>query len=457
MLSFQTVTKTLEGDSDQGSRSARSVAERSAELTDPAGAAAPRSPAGPRCAAALEHLPRQAYAGGVGDSELVALPVGFERFHRRDFINYQLNRAHALGFADRRELFDAAAHVRSMDDCVPVFETFSDRAAAEGRYRQATGHARIAEFFTPPRSEQKRHRYRRYRELFDTAFAGAAGARHEVPYAGAALPAYALPAAGAPAGGTVLLHGGSDSVIEEFLPVCQRVAAAGFDVIAFEGPGQGGARTVHGLTAEHDWEKPVAAVLDHFHLDRADLIGISMGGYWALRAAGHESRVHRVVAWPPVYDWLHRVPPVLRAPVRTMVRHRGFMGWSVRTRARVSPTLRMVVDQVLHMLDSTDPADVPEWFLGMNAGHLDSGRVRQDVLLMCGEHDAFQPPALARAQARALTGARSVTTRTFTRAEQADQHCQMGNLELACQVLTAWLSSAGAGVDDSGPRPDASP
>ncbi|MFE7630379.1 alpha/beta hydrolase family protein [Kocuria sp. NPDC057446] len=393
----------------------------------------------------------------MGDPGLVALPVGFERFHRRDFINYQLNRAHALGFADRRELFDAAAQVRAMEDCVPVFKTWSSRAAAEGRFRQATGHARIAEFFTPPRSEQKTDRYRRYLQLFDTAFAGAGIVRHEVPYAGAALPAYALPAAGSPPGGTVLLHGGFDSVIEEFFPVCQRVAAAGFDVVAFEGPGQGGARTLHGLTSDHDWEKPVAAVLDHFELDRAALVGISMGGYWALRAAGREPRLHRVVAWPPVYDWLHRVPPVLRAPVRTMARHRGFMSRSVRTRARVSPTLRAVVEQVLYILDSDDPADVPEWFLGMNAGHLDSGRVRQDVLLMCGEHDAFQPPALARAQARALTGARSVTTRMFTRAEQADQHCQMGNLELACQVLTTWLSSAGVSVDDSGPWPTASP
>ncbi|WP_298585626.1 alpha/beta fold hydrolase [uncultured Kocuria sp.] len=393
----------------------------------------------------------------MANPELVALPVGFERFHRRDFINYQLNRAHALGFADRQELFDAAAHVRSMDDCAPVFESLSSRAAAEDRARQAAGYARIAEFFTPPRTVQKRDRYLRYLELFDTAFADAAIDRHEVPCAGAALPAYALPAAEPPAGGTVLLHGGFDSLIEEFFPICQRIAAAGFDVIAFEGPGQGGARTVHELTFDHDWEKPVAAVLDHFRLDRAALVGISMGGYWALRAAGREPRIEQVVAWPPVYDWLHRVPPVLRAPVRAMVRHRDFMRWSVRTRARLSPTLRAVVDQVLYMLDSDDPADVAEWFLGMNAGHLDSGRVRQDVLLMCGEHDAFQPPSLTRAQAQALTAARSVTTRMFTRAEQADQHCQMGNLELACQVLTTWLRSVEANVDASEPQPGPSP
>ena len=379
----------------------------------------------------------------MGDPGLVTLPVGFERFHRRNFINYQLNRAYSLGFADRHELIDAAAHVGSMDDCVPVFEALSGRAAAAARPRHAAGYARIAEFFTPPRSAEKLDRYRRYLQLIDAAFADAVIVRHDIPYAGAALPAYSLPAAGTPTGGTVLLHGGFESLIEEFFPICQRVAAAGFDVIAFEGPGQGGARTLRGLTFDHDWEKPVGAVLDHFRLDRAALVGISMGGYWALRAAGREPRIHSVVAWPPVYDWLYRLPPVVRSPVRTMVRHRRFMRWSVRTRARLFPTLRVVVDQVLYMLDSEDPADAAEWFLGMNAGHLDSGRVTQDVLLMCGEHDAFQPPALARAQAQALIAARSVTTRMFTRAEQADQHCQMGNLELACEGLTPWLRTYG--------------
>lgn len=378
----------------------------------------------------------------MSDPELVALPAGFERFHRRDFVNYQLNRAHALGFADRQELVDAAAGVRSFDDCVSVFEALAGRASAEARHRNAAGYARIAEFFTSPRSAEKTNRYRRFLKLFDTAFADAPLVRHEIPYAEAALRAYSLPSSGTPTGETVLLFGGFDSLIEEFLPICERVAAAGFDVIAFEGPGQGGARALHGLTFDHDWEKPVCTVLDHFSLDRASLVGISMGGHWALRAAGREPRIRRVVAWPPVYDWLHLVPSVLRVPVRTMVQHRRFMRWSVRTRARLSPTLRFVVERVLYMLDSDDPADVAEWFLGMNADHLDSGRVHQDVLLMCGEHDAFQPPILTQAQAQALVAARSVTTRIFTRAEQADQHCQMGNLELACEVLNTWLRSA---------------
>ena len=375
----------------------------------------------------------------------VELPVGFERFHRRRFLNYQLNRAHSLGFADRAELHEAAGQIRGRDDAVRQFDALSERARHQGQLGHATSYLRIAEFFTPPRSPDKERRYRRYRDLFDDAFAGTGPVRHQVPYERSSLPAYRLPAAGGERLGTVLVFGGFDSLIEEFLAVWQRFAAGGFDVIAFEGPGQGGARTLGGLTFDHGWEKPVAAVLDHFDLPAAGLVGISMGGYWALRAAAFEPRIDRVVAWPPVYDWMLRVPAPVRPAVRAMLRRRSFMRWSVRTRARLVPTLRLVVDQTLYLLDSDDPADVVDWFVGMNAAHLHSERVTQDVLLLCGEHDSFQPPVLAAAQAAALTAARSVTARTFTAAEHADQHCQMGNLDLACRVITDWLRGVPSG------------
>ena len=379
----------------------------------------------------------------LGDPGLARFPVGFERFHPRAFLNYQLNRAYALGYAEREELRQAAARIQSQDECVAVFEALSGQAEREGRLRNATSYLRVAEFFTPPHSAEKVPRYRRYRQLFDAAFLGSGVVRHDVAYASAALPAYSHPAIVGPSRGTVLLHGGFDSLIEEFFAIWQRIAAAGFDVIAFEGPGQGGARALSGLTFDHDWEKPVGAILDHFGLESTGLVGISMGGYWALRAAGHEPRIDRVVSWPPVYDWLYRVPAVLRGATRAMLRRRGFMRWNVRIRTRLMPTLRQVVDQALYLVDGDDPMDAVDWFLGMNTTHLASHRVKQDVLLLCGEHDAFQPPVLTRAQAGALTAARSVSVRTFTGAEHADQHCQMGNLDLACSVLTTWLRNPG--------------
>lgn len=371
---------------------------------------------------------------------LMVLPIGFQQFHRRSFVNYQLNRAHALGFADAAELRAAALRVHRPRDCPTVFDAMADEAERAGRVRSATGYARIAEFFTPGGSPAKVERYRRFLRLFDTGFQDAGHVRHHVAYGEAALPAYRLPAIGGPARGTVLIHGGFDSLIEEFFAVWERIALAGFDVIAFDGPGQGGARRLAGITFDHDWEKPVGAVLDHFAVESAALVGMSMGGYWALRAAGRENRIDRVVSWPPVYDWRLRIPTRLRPAAEVMFDQRRFMRFSIRARAALIPTLRMVVDQTLYNLNSDDPIDVMDWFLSMNQTHLGSARVTQDVLVLCGEHDVFQPPALAYAQAEALTAANSVTVRTFTVEEHADQHCQMGNLGLACRVLIGWLT-----------------
>jgi hypothetical protein len=115
-----------------------------------------------------------------------------------------------------------------------VFEDLSAEAATEGRLRYAVGYLRLAEFFTP-RSAAKVERYRRFRALFDVAFTGGGLIRHAIPYAGASLPAYWLPAAGQrPSAGAVLIHGGFDSLIEEFYPIWKRIAVAGFDVVAFE-------------------------------------------------------------------------------------------------------------------------------------------------------------------------------------------------------------------------------
>jgi pimeloyl-ACP methyl ester carboxylesterase len=377
----------------------------------------------------------------VNAAPVVALPVGFQRYHRRRFVNYQLNRAHALGFADDADLRSAAGAIRSVDDCISVFDELSRATAENGRPRHAASYLRVAEFFTPGRSDDKVARYLRYRELFDAGFGDMGVVRTEVPYGDGTLPAYRLCPV-SPARGTVLVHGGFDSLIEEFFAIWQRVADAGFDVVAFDGPGQGGARRLSGLVFDHDWEKPVAAVLDHFGITRADLIGISMGGYWALRAAGREPRIDRVVSWPPVYDWLLRLPKIVRPSARVMLRQRDFMRWSIRVRTQLVPTLRLVVDQALFNMDRDDPVDVVDWFLGMNPTHLASERITQRVLILSGEHDAFQPPVLAAAQAAALVNAREVTVRTFTAAEHADQHCQMGNLDLACRVITDWLADA---------------
>jgi hypothetical protein len=154
----------------------------------------------------------------------VELPLGFRAFHRNAFINYQLNRAHSLGYADRDELDASARAIRGLTTA-QVFTALAERAETEGRLRNATSYLRVAEFFMPKRSGAGVPIYRRYRDLFDRAFRDGGAVRHEIPYGGAMLPAYRVRAAGSASRGTVLLHGGFDSLIEEFYAIWERIAA----------------------------------------------------------------------------------------------------------------------------------------------------------------------------------------------------------------------------------------
>jgi hypothetical protein len=61
------------------------------------------------------------------------------------------------------------------------------------------------------------------------------------------------------------------------------------------------------------------------------------------------------------------------------------------------------------------------------------------VLLLAGVDDHYVPLKQLRRQAARLVRARSVTTRTFTAAEQASNHCQVGNIGAAVRVIQAWL------------------
>jgi pimeloyl-ACP methyl ester carboxylesterase len=239
--------------------------------------------------------------------------------------------------------------------------------------------------------------------------------------------------------GTVLVHGGFDSFIEEYYCIWKLLSESGYETIAFEGPGQGGALRKHHLAFDHAWEKPTSAILDYFHVSDTTILGISMGGYWCLRAAAFErKRIRRVIVFPPLLDWMESTSGSSRALVNLMMKWEGLMRASIRMKMKVR-AMEHVVNQTLFITQKEDLLDVVRWELAMNKEFLHSELVDQDVLLLAGEKDTFQPPILYHKQWKALTHARSIPGRTFTEADQAAHHCGIGNLGLVVQVMLDWL------------------
>ncbi len=376
-------------------------------------------------------------------------PVGYLRFHEDQLFNYQLNRPYSLGYARSEDLKEAGKRIGTFPDWKAEMFRQAKVAISEGRLMNAAFYYRAAEFYTFPDDPDKDRFYEQFSELFYQVFEAYGIERIQIPYGVARLPAIAIGPAGS-AQGTLLLHGGYDSFIEEVFSLMWSFAAFGFRVIGFDGPGQGGARRHCGLPLDFRWEKPVAAVLDHLQLSDVTLIGLSMGGYFALRAAAFEPRVKRVIASGHAYDYRR----VARAPGAAILMFfhdhlRGFTNNLARWKIRKGGMEAWNIAHLMHVLALDEPMAALEFAMQLNEENLHSDRVKQDVLILASTEDHFIPFRLHAKQVRLLTAAKSVTERVFTKEEHAQNHCQIGNLGLSLRVMRVWIGEKRAERDSS--------
>ena len=130
--------------------------------------------------------------------------------------------------------------------------------------------------------------------------------RIELPYEGVALPGNLRKPAGVARPPMVLVLPGLESTKEEFTLFEGDFLARGMATFTFDGPGQG--EVWPRMKMRHDHEAAVAAVLDALgrrtDLDagRTGCVGVSMGGYFAMRAAGFERRLRAAVDLAGPYD-----------------------------------------------------------------------------------------------------------------------------------------------------------
>jgi 2,6-dihydroxypseudooxynicotine hydrolase len=125
----------------------------------------------------------------------------------------------------------------------------------------------------------------------------------------------------------VLLIPGLDSAKEEFFNWENVFLTRGMATLTMEGPGQG--ETGYRTRIRHDYEVAVAAMLDaikgrrDLDLDRVGAAGVSLGGYYAPRAAAFEDRLRAVAALGGPYSFgtlWDELPPITR---ETFIHHSG--------------------------------------------------------------------------------------------------------------------------------------
>ncbi len=369
-----------------------------------------------------------------------AFPVGYHNFHKKQVYNFQLNRWHSIGFAKYEDMKEAGEKVKTFANWKNIMIKLAEKAISEKRLLNAAIYYRSAEFYVMNDIKEKENLYKEFSDLFYGLEETKNLERFRIPYNNSFLPVIKIPAVKTKKS-TIVMHGGFDSFIEEWYFMMKYLSYQGYEVIAFEGPGQGAALKIYGLPLDIEWEKPTKAVLDYFNLTDVTLWGLSMGGWFCLRAAAFEPRIKRVIAAGHSIDYMKSMPKILyhmhlffikkfrnftnKMTVKSIKKEKGLEAW--------------MIGNLQYITKTETPMDAFDVWLQLNKENLHSELVKQDVLYLTGRNDHFVPFKMHDIQVKALTNAKSVTGIVFSKETNAHNHCQIGNIELALNTMIEWI------------------
>lgn len=369
-------------------------------------------------------------------------PVGFHTFHKNNLLNFQMNRWYSTGFLEFDVLKEAAKSIHSFEDSKKVFKELAERAIYNGNWLSGATYLRAAEFFSLGGDTEKSELYDACIKAYSKAYSKEPIIHEKISYEKGYLPVMRI-MSDKDSKGWILLHGGYDSFIQELYPFCKIFVDEGYDVIMFEGPGQGGALNQYGMTLIPDWEKPVSKVLDYYEISDVTLIGISLGGYLAARAAAYEKRIGRVILYDIIFNFykafLSKFPKTAQLVTELFLPFEKSSFWK-KAELKVSDNLfvQWLVLQGYHVYGVNSLCQYLKCLKKYNTKKI-SKYITQDVLLLAGEEDIYTQ--FYKKQKNALVNANSVSGRIFTKGESASHHCQVGNIKLALEYILDWLES----------------
>ena len=378
----------------------------------------------------------------------------FTRYTGNRQFDLQLNRTFQP-ILDRAGMDEMAAttlpQLRSTREITTLAQRLAERFSSEGDADAAWRLYELAAFYLGAGDPRKRRFIDAMSSSFDEAHEGLALARHTVPYRGGELTAMRWEAdpvhrEQAPAGTphTLVMMNGFDGYAEEIIDFASHFPTRPFDIITFDGPGQGHtART----PLEPEWERPTDAVLDYFGVESAAALGVSFGGYLVMRAAAHCPRITHIIAFDMMYRLLDGLTVPLPRPLRPIAdavvanpRPAWLIDAALGVAPRFSADLAWKLQQARHLTGLSKPSEVLRAFGDYTMAPLE-GAIRQPCLVLAGDADQYVPFERLGDVRRALANAAELDVRAFHEAEDPDmaQHCQIGDLDRAFAIMGEWL------------------
>jgi dienelactone hydrolase len=303
---------------------------------------------------------------------------------------------------------------------------------AAGFLLRAAHYYHVGERFMQPKTGETQAAYKRGVDAFREAarLNPRLGIEHvEVPYEGTSLPGVIVHAArsdSAP-GPVMLFLDGFDVTKEiQYFRGVPDLIARGVSCLLLDGPGNGEAIRFRGLVLHHETERHAGAAYDYlagrpeFDPKRIGIMALSLGGYYAPRAASMDPRFACCISWGPEWDyhtkWQQRLARIERGEVLSLS-----VPWQ-------------------HLLWVFGVATKEEAFKRLEGFKLDGviQRMRCPYLLLHGEGDQQAP--LEHAQKMiAACGSSDKELKIFTREEGGYHHCQVDNVSIGSAYMWDWV------------------
>jgi pimeloyl-ACP methyl ester carboxylesterase len=329
------------------------------------------------------------------------------------------------------------------------------KVSARDNYLRAANNYRSSEFFlhaTPkdPRVVRAYSRqietYKAAAQLFDVPIEPV-----EIPYEATSLPGYfhRVDQSDQPRP-LLIMHTGFDGSAEEMHWSGARAAVErGYNVLAFDGPGQSGPLHREDLPFRPDWEKVITPVVDcalkqkGVDPSRIALLGTSMGGELAPRAAAFEPRLAACIANDGLYDFayafLGMIPPEQRGTFVAQIKAPpgpSPLDATLIGMAKASPVARWFFANGTWAFGANSPRELLRKVLDYNLRDGIAEKIRCPTLVCDAEDDLYLGGQAGELFSR-LTCKKTLLR--FTKAEGAGAHCQMGAGLLAFARIFDWL------------------
>ena len=245
----------------------------------------------------------------------------------------------------------------------------------------------------------------------------------------------------------MIYNSGYDSTLEEsYFAIAAAALARGYNVLAFDGPGQGAALREQRLTFRPDWEAVMTPVID-FALTRPEvapdqiaLFGYSLGGYLVARAAAFDARIAALILDDGIFDF-HAAMTNAMPPFVSRWIDEGNDESAMPVLAllmSVNTQVRWAIRNGLWVMGIETAAALPRAFRAYTLAGI-ADRITAPALVLDAENDQFLKGEPQRA-ADAMVNADTALV-TMLEADGAGEHCHMGAASRTHQVIFDWLDA----------------